>query len=234
MISTKKLSARKSRIRGILKVVALLTVLVALLFHIRSKNFPIRLVKIFATYEHVERPQLQKIISPYLNKDFFHLNVFSIKHNLLEIPWIYDVSIKKRWPDTIVIHIVEQTAAMQWGENSLINSYGKIFTPPRRSFPSKLPHLMGPEYRALEIFRTCQQIIALLDPLDLAVEKLILTPHHHWELLLSSDTIIYLKEQQPIKQIELLTSLYRRITANHENPPKIIDLRYSNGLAVKW
>ena len=238
MILTKKPSdnkvRRKNRRRGILKTLFLLIVLGILLIHIKSKNFPIRLVKIFATYEHVEPPMLQKIISPYLIKDFFQLNVFTIKRSLLEIPWIYDASIKKQWPDTMVIHIVEQTATMQWRENSLINSHGKIFTPPRRSFPAKLPRLTGPEHRALEIFRVCQQIILLLDPLDLAVEKLTLTPHHHWELLLNNGTVIYLKEQQPIKQIELLINLYRRITANHQNPPQTIDLRYSNGLAVKW
>ena len=224
----------KNKKRGILKTVVLLIIVGALLLHARSKNFPIRLVKVFATYEHVEPSSLQKTISPSLTKDFFHLNLFTIRRNLLEIPWIYDVSIKKQWPDTVMIHIVEQTATMQWGDSALINSHGKIFTPPLRSFPSNLPRLMGPEHRSLEIFNVCQQIILLLDPLDLAVEKLILTPHNHWELLLTNGTLIYLKEQQPIKQIELLRSLHRRITANHENPPKTIDLRYSNGLAVKW
>lgn len=200
----------------------------------KPSNFPIKQVKIFASYQHVEQPSLQQVITSHLHHGFFYLNVRSLKQQLLKLPWVYEVSIKRQWPDTVAINIVEQQAILLWGTQSLINHKGTIFSPPPATFPQELPVIFGPAIEAPEIFHLYKKMMVLLEPLDLSIKRLVLTPQHYWEILLSNDTVVYLKEIAPLNQLELLVNLYRKITADHENSPKSIDLRYNTGLAAKW
>ncbi|HBY55705.1 MAG TPA: hypothetical protein DEG23_02685 [Coxiellaceae bacterium] len=200
----------------------------------KPRNFPINHVKIFATYEHVEQQSLQKAIDSYLNNGFFYLNVISMRQQLLKLPWVYEASVQRKWPDTVVVNIIEQKPILQWGKNALINPEGVVFAPPISTFPQGLPIIFGPEERELEIFTLYKKMQLLFEPLDLTVKQLILSPQHHWEILLSNNAVVYLKEAEPLSQLELLVNLYRKITADREKEPKSIDLRYNSGLAVKW
>ncbi|MDR1057276.1 MAG: FtsQ-type POTRA domain-containing protein [Coxiellaceae bacterium] len=196
--------------------------------------FPINHIKIFATYEHIKQGDLQKTISSYTDRGFFHLNVKGMKQQLLKSPWIYAVSVQREWPDIIKINIVEQHPILQWGKNALINSAGIIFTPSPITFPKELPIIFGPEEKEAEIFALYQKILLALEPLDLTLKKLILNSTHYWEILLNNNTVVYMKEAKSLNQIELLTNVYRKITADRVQAPKSIDLRYQSGLAVKW
>ncbi len=163
------------------------------------------------------------------------MNVIGLKQQLLKMPWVYAVSIRRGWPDTVIVNVAEQRAVLQWGTESLINPNGTIFSPPKTTFPQGLPIIFGPEENEPEIFTLYHKMLAALEPLDLTIKKLILNPRkHHWEMLLSNDTVVYLKKEDPVRQLDLLVSAYRKITASREQAPKSIDLRYSSGLAVKW
>ncbi len=200
----------------------------------KPNNFPIKHVEIFATYEHLDQKTLQKTINEYLGNGFFYLNAISLKQQLLKLPWIYAVSIKRIWPDTLTINIAEQRAILQWGTDALLNSNGTVFSPPKNSFPKDLPIIFGPNEQEAEIFALYHKMLTTLEPLDLTIKKLILNPKNHWEVLLSNDTRIYFKKENPLSQLELLASVYRKITASRSQPPKSIDLRYNAGMAVKW
>lgn len=200
----------------------------------RPSNFPVKHVKIFATYDHIEQKDLQKTIASYLDNGFFYLNVIGMKQRLLKYPWVYAVSVKREWPDTVAVNIIEQPAMLRWGTNSLINAEGTIFTPDIATFPQGLPVIFGPENREAEIFALYQKIQELLKSLDLTIKQLVLSSEHCWEVVLSSNTTVYLKEDEPLTQLELLVKLYKKITTNHNGSPISIDLRYKSGLAVKW
>lgn len=202
--------------------------------YVKANDPQIKQVKIFATYEHLEKNSIQKIVTSHLNQGFFHLNTTRLKQELLKLPWVYAVSIKREWPNSIKINIAEQNAILQWGKTALFNPEGQIFSPPPATFPRDLPVIFGPEEKQAEIFSLYQKMLAVLFPLDLSLSSLTLNHDHYWELILSTNTIIYLKEEQPIEQLELLTNIYRKITADRDQEPKSIDLRYQTGLAVRW
>lgn len=201
----------------------------------KPSNFPIQQIKIISSYQHIDKKTLQNVIIPYINNGFFYLNVIGMKRRLLKLPWIYAISVQRKWPDTIVINIIEQHAVLQWGVKALVNHKGTIFKPLLTTFPTDLPIIFGPDKREFEIFTLYQQAKKSFALLNLFIKQLFFNPQHYWEILLSNNTIIYLKEVEPLKQIDFLVVLYPKITADHKYPPKSIDLRYNNdGLAVRW
>jgi cell division protein FtsQ len=198
------------------------------------KYFPIKHLELNASYEHVKQNDIKKITNLYTDDGFFRLNVWKLKQQLSKSPWIYTASVRRGWPDTINIDIVEQRPVLRWGKDSLVNQDGGIFTPPITTFPKGLPIIFGPNDKKTEIFVIYHQIILALEPLNLTIKKLTLKPQHYWELLLSNDIIVYMKERSPLEQIKLLTNIYNKLDIKHAQKPQVIDLRYQSGLAIKW
>jgi cell division protein FtsQ len=198
-------------------------------------NFPIKQVRIVSAYEHVDKNFLQNLVASYAKNGFFYLDAANMKRDLLSSPWIYAVSIQRKWPDTLIVNIVEQQALLRWGADGLVNNEGEIFTPPVATFPKNLPLIFGPIDMKFEIFNLYQRARQCFEPLGLVIKELIFDPYKYWIVLLNTNTIIYLKESKPLEQIKFLVSVYKKITQDHGEPPKSIDLRYNtDGIAVKW
>lgn len=200
----------------------------------KPKNFPIRQVKIVGSYDHLDKKALQDIISSYTKNGFFYINVISMKYKILALPWVSSAEIRRKWPDTIVVTLVQEQAVAKWGDNILVNKKLHLFTPPLATFPPGLPMFFGTEERLVEIFNVYTQAQNVLNSLNFKINKIIMQPHQYWELQLENGTILYLKESQALNQLEFLVKIYAKLTHEHENPPKSIDLRYADGLAVKW
>lgn len=199
----------------------------------RPSRFPLRHVRVFASYAHISESLLQESLASYWPRGFFYLNVMRMKRQLLALPWVDYVSVRRQWPDTLVIHLLEQQAILRWGDQALINVRGEIFTPPPATFPAALPILWGPSDRLAEIFTTYQQASKLLEPLKLTIVRLELA-RHYWEIKLGGNRVIYLREDRPMEQLHLLVEIYQRLIKGHTTPPQIVDLRYRSGLAAKW
>ena len=75
---------------------------------------------------------------------FFNLDVDAVRIALLAEPWVNDVTVKRIWPDSIHVTVIEQLPAARWKEKGLLNTAGQYFEPDAASIPSNLPLLSGP------------------------------------------------------------------------------------------
>ena len=99
--------------------------------------FQIKTIKVVAAFNHLNPKSLQKTIKPYTRTSFFSFDSEKTGKSLKQLPWIYSVSIKKIWPNTVVIKLLEQKPAAEWNGTSLLNFSGDIFSPKKSSFPKK-------------------------------------------------------------------------------------------------
>jgi len=58
--------------------------------------------------------------------NFFTVEIAEIQKKLEDKPWVYSAFIRKHWPDTLKIHIVEQTILASWNQKALLNRFGEI------------------------------------------------------------------------------------------------------------
>jgi cell division protein FtsQ len=228
---------RKRLIRLILRLLFVIG-LGGILFYVfqasHCSNQTINNVQVVATFEHVNKQALQNVIAPYTKNGFFNLNTFALKHQLLQIPWVYAVAIERQWPDTLLVKLVEQHPIAQWGSEALINAEGIFFSPPLETFPQGLPMIYGKPDQHLFVFKTFQTLQELLAPLKLEIKQLNLAPQHYWHLLFANGSELYASDRDFITQIKNFIKLYPQIMQGHQTVPKTIDLRYKNGLAVNW
>ena len=53
--------------------------------------------------------------------NFFKLNVDKIQQSVQGLPWVYQASIRKRWPALLYVYIIEQTPRARWGDDRLLS-----------------------------------------------------------------------------------------------------------------
>jgi len=201
----------------------------------QHKQQPIEKVQVIATYDHIEPKVLQKIISAYLSDNFFDLNTIGLRSDLLALPWVDKIFIRRKWPNTIIINIEEQRPVARWKDEALFNVNGMLFTPPLKTFPTGLPLLLGPEEDVHDVIENYQKIQKLLDPLNFKITQFDVNERGSWHMILDYNLDVFLGDEDILPRVQNFITAYPKALA--ENPNKkgaAVDLRYKNGMAIRW
>jgi cell division protein FtsQ len=196
--------------------------------------FPINEVKVEATYQHIDPQTIQHAMASYVNSSFFAVDITSIKKQLLQLPWVYIVFVNRVWPDKVIVKITEQTAVAQWNNNSLLNSNGEVFTPSKSTFPDNLPALFGPEDQVTEVWQYYQQMNQILTELGLKIIRVNTDDRGSWQLILNNDINLMLGNNNIMNKFYMFIKVYPKIIGTNSNRVISVDLRYANGLAIRW
>lgn len=230
---------RTSRLYWLLRIFIVIALIIALnwgwrLLH-NPRVMPIKSVKMMATYQHLDQPTLQNIITPFIaDNGLFSIDVNKLKQVLLQQPWVYSVQVKRVWPDQIEIDLVEQQAAALWNSNALLNPQGQEFTPTTKNFPNNLPALRGPEGQQQQVLVQYQQFNSALVPLGLAIAELDLNTRGSWQMVLTNGMKIILGRTDIEQRFNRFVEAYPKILASNSQNVINVDLRYADGLAVQW
>lgn len=198
------------------------------------KQFPIKSIKVQASYQHLDRRQLGQMIFPFINRGMFHLNASQLKEQLEALPWVGGVEIHRAWPDAVIIKIAEQRAVARWGDDQLLNDQGELFQPPKHSFPSDLPLFEGSERQIKDLWENYQLMSAAIAPLGLKIVNLDATERESFTLVLNNGLRLFLGRNKPLSRLERFVKVYPHIFAEKDKSAESADLRYENGVSVKW
>ena len=199
----------------------------------RPGTLPITSVKVYSDYQHIDPALLQQGILPFVNRGFFNVNVDRLKDGLQQLPWVYQVAVKRIWPDQVIIKIIPKEAVARWGQNTLLSAQGVVFNPDPKTFPNNLVQLNGPSDQVQLVWQEYLQMGAMLKPLGLTITELDLSQRHAWRLVLNNGMKILLGHEDVINRFQRFIAVYPQIINNRE-PITVVDLRYPNGLAVSF
>lgn len=228
-----------NKIIAILEFLAIVVIFLILvkgwLFFSKAENFPIQKVKVVATYNHLDPNLVRQTVMKHVNNGFFDLDINTLKNQLVNLPWVYSVAIKKEWPNSLAINLSEQIPQAFWNNNALINKDGNIFYPPTIQISENLPQFFGPDSSASEMFAAYEKMQQQLTPLHFTITKLSLNPPLFWLVELNNNSQIYLSYEDYQDKLQNFATSYSKITLTNPNQNiDTIDLRYKNGLSIKW
>lgn len=164
--------------------------------------------------------------------NFFTLDVNELQKRLLDMPWAYQVSIRKRWPALLYIYIVEQTPCALWGDKKLLSIRGHIFEAPRDKIKKPLVQLYGPDDMASAVWEQYLQFERILALNQYHVSAVKMTNRHAWEIALKDGPSLILGRDNMLNKLQTFIDVFPKL----ENKEKIeyLDLRYDTGVAVQW
>ncbi|MHB1947500.1 MAG: cell division protein FtsQ/DivIB [Gammaproteobacteria bacterium] len=239
MISTRVRKRRSANVnlyaKFALKII-LFMIFVTVLFSMVTKfksYFPIKSVKVFGV-QHVDQEAMQQVLTPLVNKGFFAIDVETIKDRLLQSPWVSKAIVQRVWPDKILITVVEKAPTARWNNTSLLSNNGEIFSPDVKSYPSHLPLFVGPEGKHIHMLQYYKKLSSLLTPLHFKIARFELTPERTWRLTLDNGVKLSVGYKDVLTRMNHFVKVYPKIIGNRVADVDYVDLRYSNGLAVRW
>lgn len=197
-------------------------------------SLPIKEVKVEGEFRHLRPEYLEGIVVNTLNAGFFLLDVDAVRRALLSEPWINDVSVRRIWPDTVQVTVVEQRAEAVWCDKALVNDAAVIFAPDPDSFPVGLARLCGPEGSHEEVLERYKAMHAVLKDYDLDFEELSLSDRRAWSLHLKNGPTVIIGRKDVETRIGHLCSVLDNGLDSNLKGIETIDLRYTNGVAVRF
>jgi cell division protein FtsQ len=185
--------------------------------------------------KYLSQENVRKVISSEVKAGFFGLKVLTLQQELLSLPWMKQVDIRKVWPNQLEIHFEEHTPAAMWGDKGVLSSAGILFYPPStKSLLVKLPVLQGPEGRHTLVWDQFLAIKAILAPVNLEITQLVLAPRGAWHMKLSNGITVVLGTNDIMTRLSHFVGAYKKdLYARHQDMV-YVDLRYTSGMTIGW
>jgi cell division protein FtsQ len=192
--------------------------------------FPLREVRVNGELHHVTREQLRLIVSRHLQGNFFTLDLVKARDAFEKLPWVRNVSVRRRWPDRLEVQVEEHQELARWGNIALVNTYGELF---HAASDKDLPVFYGPGDEVREVAEHYQSYGELLKSTGLKVTQVALTPRRAWEIGTDKGMVLELGREHVEERLKRFAAVYVRTLANLAVPVRYADLRYPNGFAVR-
>ncbi len=217
-----------------LMIAATTTLLVVVDQALRPETFPVRRMSFEGEFRNVDEKALVAAVMGRVRGNFLLVDLDAVRAQAKSVPWVYDVSVRREWPDGVHIRFVEQEIVARWGKAGWVNAQGDAVDLQGGTGPEGLPRLEGPDGTQKRVLEHYRKLDALLAPAGLHLAALMLTPRHSWNLTLDNGVTLALGRETPEPKVERLARLYPLTLAAMPGKAKRIDLRYANGFAVEW
>lgn len=198
------------------------------------EQWPVRWLEVDGTFERVSAEQMRSSLAPIANGSFFTINLQQIRDAAYRQPWVAEATVQKNWPDTVKVRVREYTPVAHWMTGQLVSAEGKPFRVPGADEMQGLPWLAGPESRLDEVFGAWKDFNNELLPTGLEVERIQLDPRGSWSVELNNGTVVQVGREEPLERLQRLVKSWPGLMEDRELAPVRIDLRYTNGFAVRW
>jgi cell division protein FtsQ len=195
---------------------------------------PLKSVAVEGQFQYLPKDRAMELIEKEIDGDFLQLNLTRLKNELQQDPWVDNVYLSRRWPDTLVVKIAEQTPIARWDANGFLNQRGEIIRVTETNKLLGLPWLQGNEINAREIMQQYQDLSTLLRSRGLEIVALKCDNKKSWRLTLKNDKEIAIGREEVMEKLRRFVTVYDKFLINVWSDVKAIDVRYSNGVSVQW
>lgn len=218
-----------------LAVASLLVALAAAVVSLaqRLDTHTVNSVRVAGEFRHVSRSALERVVADQITKGFFEVDVEAVRDASRALPWVREASVRRVWPDSLHVAIVEREPVARWNDAALMEADGALFQPHGKVGGLSLPSLYGPAESEREVLAAYGRFRAALGPLGGGIESLRLVDRGGWRILLANGTTLVLAEGQDAATIKRFASAAAREIAEHLDRIEQVDLRYAGGFAVR-
>lgn len=224
-------AAALNRAAGLLYgAAALLIVYGCIHYVVHLPVFPLREIRVIGDVGHVTNDQVAAVIARELRGNFFTVDLAQAREAFEKLPWVRKVNVRRQWPDRLELAVEEHQPLARWGSSALVNAHGEVF---EAAISSTLPVFSGPEGTASEVVARYAEFDHLLVPIGRKVVVIALSARRAWQLRLDDGMVLHLGRENLEGRLAGFVSAYQRTVARLPQPPSHVDLRYSNGFAVR-
>ena len=228
-------------IGGIIFVVILTFIVVKgdlLLNYVMSQKdaLPVRAVKIDGVFKQLTKKQIADVTGRVCaGQNIATLDLNVLKQTLLKEPWIAQVAIQKKMPDTLLLSVIEHVPAAYWNDEGLYDAKTKsIFYPDLSKFNQPLVKLGAfSDDFCQEVYESAVLFIRAMSNSRYQMVALYLDNVRSYTLTLDNGTLLILGrgQQKALTRLKRFLEVFGHSGLNIDDV-EYVDLRYDVGFAV--
>jgi len=213
----------------------------AVVFHLFGEPGETRHIVVRNELHEVVRGDIEQALS-WMHGNVYAVSLDRVRLALEHLPWVRRAEVRRRWPDTLEVTVVEHQAVARWGGGTqqLVNSFGEVFFGDSRPDTARLlalPRFVGPLGTAPELLARFEDMKALFAPIGRRPQQLTLTPRLAWQVMLDDGLWLELGREQQKTQIaqrlQRFVAVYAQSVGVQPKRAFAADLRYPNGFVLR-
>ena len=213
----------------------------AVLWLARSPWFAIQGIRIEGELQRISAETLRANAAPRLAGNFFSTDLRAARAAFEAVPWVRHASVRRVWPDRLLVRIEEHRAAALWQgderDDRLVNLQGEVFVANVGDVEDEaLPTFAGPQGQSAPMLAMYRRLVPVLRAQDMDVEQLLLSTRGSWRVLLDSGATLELGRGSEDEVAARTQRFVRTLPQVHERwraPLEYADLRHADGYAVR-
>lgn len=180
--------------------------------------------------KHVTREQIEDSVHGQVMGNFLTVDLEAVRDTFGKLPWVRMAYVRRVWPQGLEVMLEEHVALARWSDTALVSTRGEIFNAVSEE---QLPLFEGPEESSGEMVRQYYAFSRLLRPLEQNIDYMKLSPRRAWQVRLANGTMLELGREQTEARLERYVLAHVRGMVEFDQRLSYVDLRYSNGFAVR-
>jgi cell division protein FtsQ len=195
---------------------------------------PVRVISMDGSFQRVSPGQIEKAVAPFSQTGFMSADLDNIQRAVEALPWVEHARIQRRWPNSLHVTVIEQTAAARWGDSGLLNTRGELFVRSATHVPAELPRLSGPDGTETQVAQRYLSVQGRMLEAGMRIAALRLDERGAWEMDLDSGVTVRLGRRDVDERIDRFIHTASQVISHRLNEITYVDMRYSNGFAIGW
>ena len=197
-------------------------------------TFPVQSVRISGEFVRVPKADIERAVEPLLGQSLFGIDLDELRRAALAVPGVRQAKVRRVWPDSLEIWVVERVAIARWAGGGYLEVDGTHFTPAGGGAPDGvLPVLAGPEgseRRVLDLHSMLEQV---LEPLGLPLVATELTRRGVLHATLRDGPRLVMRPEAVSHNAGTWARTLATVVAGRLHEVERVDFRYPTGFAVR-
>lgn len=198
--------------------------------------------------QHVKAAEMRANISGKLRGNFFTTDLESVRQIFLGLPWVRSASVRRAWPDSLIVTLEEYIPWAVWGASAdarLVDPHGEIFRVNHSDLMAllkrtELIRLVGSEENAKDMVDRYKKLEMTFSPLGWRLVELSLNKRASWSARFSHGLRVEFgrddnESGKPSfdQRLQQFVQAWPKITNSGYTDIVYADLRYNNGFAIR-
>ncbi len=198
------------------------------------QNLTITSVEVKGDLNILDKGQLQPVIEPFTKTNLYLLDQKALETAIESNPWVHSASMTKIWPDKLIVKIFEQRPVAFWGDKEMLAENGEIIKASLPKEKGNLPLLYSPSDKGRNMATGFLKIRKWMKDFPLKMVEFKEDRRGSWQIKLQNGMTVKIGREHQEKRLRRFMVGYDHSLKQVINDVKTVDLRYTNGFAVKW
>lgn len=198
------------------------------------RALPVERIVVAGKLEHLRQEALREALATELGDGLLFLDLGALRERVEALPWVYRAQLRRRFPATLEVRVVEQVPIARWGGSAFLNHEARVIEVVDAARWAELPRIRGPEgseARLMSHYRRLREELAVVALTPVALEE-----DDFGQLQAQLDTGVSLQfgDHDFAARLQRFVQLWRSELAAAPQVVRRVDMRYETGAAVAF